>query len=113
MNMAVNGVTTEIVCAFCDGKGKDPFNLLSEKSTCHVCGGKGMVEARKPFMKCAYCKGAGKYKSYSCNVCKGKGVVPELEGDTKTCPECAGAGDDISSGMECMTCRGRGIVLAT
>ena len=62
-------------------------------------------------MKCAHCKGTGNYKTYSCNVCNGKGVVPELKGKTKVCSECYGSGDDIPSGMECLTCRGRGVVL--
>src|SRR3990167_262847 len=102
----------KIVCAFCKGGGTDPFALLSERSTCHVCGGGGEVEVTKPFMKCAYCKGTGNYKSYSCNVCKGKGVVPEIKGKTKVCPECYGSGEDISSDMECLTCHGKGVVLA-
>lgn len=111
MDMYNKEGNTKISCAFCSGKGRDPFDLLSEKSTCHVCSGTGKVSVSKPFMKCAYCKGTGNYKSYSCNVCKGKGVVPELKGDTKVCPECRGSGADISSDMECIACRGRGIVL--
>ena len=104
---------TRIACAFCSGKGTDPFDLLSEKSTCHVCGGKGKVDVSTPFMKCAYCNGTGNYKSYSCNVCRGRGVVPEIKGQTKMCPECYGSGDEVSSGMECLTCHGKGVVLST
>ncbi len=33
-----------IKCGFCKGKGKGPFNLLSELATCHVCGGKGVIK---------------------------------------------------------------------
>ena len=103
----------KIVCAFCNGRGIDPFDLLSEKSTCHVCGGKGKVDVSTLFMKCAYCKRTGNYKSYSCNVCRGKGVVPKLTGRTKVCPECYGSGEDISSDMECLTCHGKGVMLTT
>lgn len=102
----------KIRCVFCGGKGKDPFGLLSERSTCHVCGGIGEVTIGKSFMKCAYCKGSGNYKSYSCNVCGGKGFVQKLKGDIKICPDCYGSGEETPSGMECLTCHGKGVVLA-
>ena len=50
---------TEVECAFCRGKGTDPFALLSSLAQCEVCEGKGKVEARNPFIKCAFCAGTG------------------------------------------------------
>jgi DnaJ-class molecular chaperone len=34
-------MSTKIKCSFCEGKGKDPFNLLSKASQCQVCNGLG------------------------------------------------------------------------
>ena len=31
----------ELTCAFCQGKGRDPFGLLSVLSTCGACCGAG------------------------------------------------------------------------
>ena len=34
----------EVACAFCGGRGKDPFGIMSWLSTCCVCGGTGVVQ---------------------------------------------------------------------
>jgi len=46
-------------CAFCQGKGVDPFELLYRQSVCQVCGGAGQVTIHGPVRVCAYCKGTG------------------------------------------------------
>ena len=70
----------EIPCAFCKGKGKDPFDVPSKLSDCQTCWGRGMVAiADIPHQTCSACKGTGIFAHHrlSCSVCKGKGVVPE------------------------------------
>jgi len=101
-----------IRCAFCKGKGKDPFNLLSELATCQVCGGKGEVEVEEPVIKCAFCKGTGVYPHngrVTCTVCNGKGSI-HVKGNTNPCPECKGTGKEIDSGLPCIKCGGKGVV---
>ena len=69
-----------IVCAFCKGKGRDPFGIPSKLSNCQVCWGKGKVAiADIPHETCGACKGTGifEYHRLPCSVCKGKGVVPK------------------------------------
>ncbi len=101
-----------IKCAFCKGKGKDPFELLSELAACQVCSGTGKVEVIEPAIKCAFCKGTGVYPHIgrvTCTVCSGKGMVT-AQGDTGTCSECEGTGQTIDSGLPCINCRGKGVV---
>ena len=66
---------SEIKCAFCKGKGKDPFDLLSKLATCQVCGGTGKVKVDEPMIECAFCKGSGIYphERLTCSACNGKG----------------------------------------
>lgn len=100
-------------CAFCGGKGKDPFDIMSSLSTCCVCGGRGVVEVPVARVRCAHCGGSGAVKTLTCTVCGGIGVVPAPTGATLVCPECNGAGDDASApSMACLKCRGRGWVQA-
>ena len=69
---------TEVTCAFCKGKGKDPFHLMSALSNCPACGGRKTVRVREPHETCGACEGTGRYansKMY-CWTCHGKGVVP-------------------------------------
>jgi len=69
-----------ITCAFCKGKGRDPFGIPSKLSNCQVCWGKGKVAiADIPHETCGACKGTGifEYHRLPCSVCKGKGVVPK------------------------------------
>ena len=76
-----------VECAFCKGKGKDPFELLSKLATCQVCGGTGKVEVIEPAIKCAFCKGTGVYPRngcVTCTVCNGKGMVT-VKGETEGC----------------------------
>jgi len=105
-------VVSEITCAFCKGKGKDPFDLLSELAICQVCGGRGKVEVKEPAIKCVYCKGSGVYHNtrITCTVCNGKGVVTAPKGATDQCVECGGTGRAIDSAMPCLKCKGKGVV---
>ena len=103
--------TKKITCRFCGGKRTDPFNLLSSRSRCEVCKGTGEVTVPDPSVPCAFCRGAGSHKTFSCLVCKGTGRVPLLSGRTRKCPECEGRAYEISSGLECLRCHGRGVVL--
>lgn len=68
----------EIVkCAFCKGRGIDPFPVLSHLSTCPVCQGRGAVRVKKPYKICSACEGTGIYtrSHLYCWICRGKGVV--------------------------------------
>lgn len=101
-----------IPCAFCKGKGRDPFNLLSELATCQVCGGTGKVKITEPAINCAYCKGTGIYPHsvrITCTVCSGKGSVT-VAGVTEECPKCKGTAEAIDSGLPCIKCGGKGVV---
>lgn len=65
-------------CAFCRGRGRDPFGVLSYLSNCPVCHGRGTVRVVEPYETCKACEGTGLYfnsKMY-CWPCRGKGVVP-------------------------------------
>lgn len=103
---------SEIECAFCKGKGKDPFELLSVLAACQVCGGTGKVEVIEPALQCAFCKGTGVYPHngrVTCTVCNGKGMVT-VKGETEECAECEGTAKTIESGLPCIKCGGKGVV---
>jgi DnaJ-class molecular chaperone len=101
----------EIKCAFCKGKGIDPFKILSPISICAICEGKGKVKVEEPYIKCAFCHGTGVYPhtKLSCNICKGKGVVTFREPGI-TCPECKGKGQKFSTSYPCLRCGGKGVI---
>lgn len=102
-----------IKCAFCKGKGKDYFDLLSGMSSCQVCGGTGKVEVMEPMIKCAYCNGTGvppHNGRVTCTVCNGKGSVP-TRGATDECLECKGTGQSTDGGLPCIKCRGKGVIV--
>lgn len=102
-----------ITCAFCKGRGKDPFKLLSELATCQVCGGAGNIEVEDPAVKCAYCKGAGIYPHgtrITCTVCNGRGMVT-VKGAPDECLKCRGTGQEAESGLPCIECRGKGVMI--
>jgi len=102
-----------IMCAFCKGTGKDPFDLLSELATCQVCGGRAKVEVEEPAIKCVFCQGSGIYPCnarVTCTVCKGKGMVTIPKGITEQCPKCKGTGTAKDSGLPCLECKGKGVV---
>jgi len=104
-------MSKKIKCAFCDGKGVDPFGLLSTISKCQVCGGEGSVTVEDPAIKCAFCKATGKHRDLRlpCLVCGGKGMVNAPKG-AKECPDCGGRGVAPANYLPCMTCGGKGVI---
>ena len=100
-----------LICAFCKGKGKDPFEIMSKKATCQVCGGRGKVTVVEPSVPCAHCQSTGVSPGSRnvCTVCNGRGVVFVVDGK-KVCPECKGSGSAAESDLPCTTCGGRGVV---
>ncbi len=102
-------VFEELTCAFCRGRGKDPFAIMSSLSACCVCGGSGKVRVQTPYAPCAHCQGSGAIKTLTCTTCGGKGVVSRPAGPMVSCPQCRGTGDDASApAMACLKCRGTG-----
>ncbi len=101
-----------ITCAFCSGKGTDPFNCMSSQSVCVSCHGRGKLDVPYPHRRCVYCEGTGAYKTYRCSVCGGAGVVSVSDVPTRACPECGGIAFDKSSGLPCLKCHGLAVVPA-
>ena len=103
--------STKIKCAFCGGTGRDPFEVMSKKSSCPVCKGRGEVSVQEPLVPCAYCHGTGQQPRtrLSCPACQGKGVV-HLAGPTTECPNCEGAGKEPKTNMPCWVCKGAGLI---
>ncbi|MBU2462060.1 hypothetical protein KKH65_04200 [bacterium] len=105
----------EVKCAFCNGTGKDPFQLLSKLSDCQVCSGKGKVKINGPTVKCNFCGGTG-VQPYTtsrlhCLACGGVGVVTKIE-PSKKCPKCDGTGiyPRRPHPVACYICKGQGVV---
>lgn len=98
-------------CAFCNGEGKDPFDLLSEYARCEVCGGSGQVTVAEPIHRCAFCRGSGVFPGsrLTCTCCMGRGVVTVKE-PAEACPTCAGAGVLPGQALPCSVCGGKGLV---
>ena len=107
--------TTLVRCAYCHGRGVDPFGVLSPLSTCGVCGGKGQVEIETPYVPCAFCGGTGIFprSRLTCTACEGKGEI-HIQEPTTTCPTCGGLGVDPTGDLRlsCTTCGGAGVVSA-
>ena len=69
----------EIDCAFCRGRGQDPFGVTSKLSNCQVCAGRAHISIADIIHEtCGACEGTGIFAHHRlpCSVCKGKGVVP-------------------------------------
>jgi DnaJ-class molecular chaperone len=103
----------EIDCAFCAGRGTDPYDKLWRGATCYVCHGEKTVRVPFPYVACRFCNGSGSYKTFSCQVCRGVGVMALVKEPIKPCPDCAGQGSEQSSGFPCLVCRGRGEITFT
>ena len=102
-----NSLMSEITCAFCKGKGKDPFNLLSKLAACQVCGGTGKIEVDEPMVKCAFCKGTGihPHSRMTCTVCYGRGAVTCGEAKEQ-CPDRDGADHKANENIPSGVCGG-------
>ena len=98
-------------CAFCQGNGTDPFELLSKMSVCQVCGGRGEVTIHEPAIECAFCSGTGVHRDQrlTCVVCGGKGMV-NIKEPVDTCPDCKGKGIAQGDYLPCKQCGGKGVV---
>lgn len=100
-----------INCAFCRGKGRDPFGIMSHLSRCYACQGKKTLGVAKPVKSCPYCQGTGVSpigaRNY-CLVCRGRGIVTVPE-PGEVCPRCGGSGGE-RSGLYCIQCKGKGVV---
>jgi DnaJ-class molecular chaperone len=110
--------TERVTCAFCKGKGKDPFNLLSPLSTCQICGGLGHHILESPIARCAYCRGSGvhPFSRMTCTTCRGVGSIT-VPVNAIPCPGCGGSGQEsdhkfFDSVLSCTVCRGKGMVAA-
>lgn len=97
--------TATIKCAFCKGKGVDPFGIPSELSRCQVCNGRKVNVVLTPSEECPACLGTGVYKFHRlvCAVCKGRGQVSRVAGKDRT--EGCEPGNkemlDIETGLPC------------
>ena len=102
-----------VKCAYCRGRGKDPFGVPSRLSSCGVCGGSGVVEVEAPYRPCAFCSATGirPHSRLNCTACKGVGVIP-VEEPVETCPACGGKGRDGRGDLHlyCAACGGAGVV---
>jgi len=109
--------TTVVTCAFCGGRGRDPFGLLSPLATCQVCGSVGKHTLLLPIAACAYCRGTGvhPHSRLTCTSCKGVGMV-HVPAGAVACPACIGTGRRAvasiwpDSPLSCGYCRGKGLV---
>ena len=102
---AASAQFSQVPCAFCKGKGVDPFEILSKLSKCQVCGGRGKVTVKTPYEKCPACKGTGIFVTHRlpCAVCGGRGAVEKVQGRER-CEKCKGDGIEIETGLPCTTC---------
>ena len=109
--------TVEVLCAFCNGTGKDPFGVMSKLATCQVCGGTGRVKLHPPTALCAFCRDTGVYDNarLTCTTCDGVGTV-EIPVNAVPCPDCGGTGrsadgsNQAESALSCTRCGGKGVV---
>ena len=109
-NLHPSEEASSVNCAFCRGKGKDPFNLLSPLAECQVCCGRGVVMDTETAVGCAFCKGTGVHpgKRLTCTTCGGKGKVTVRE-PFETCSRCKGHGASPQEGLPCVECGGTGV----
>ena len=103
----------EIECPFCEGKGTDPFEVMSTLSNCPVCNGKCRLSVKEPLQECAFCEATGvhPYTRMTCTACLGNGVVT-MPRPVQKCAECGGTGANGHDRMPCTTCKGIGVVPA-
>lgn len=99
----------EFSCAFCKGKGIDPFGIMSPLSTCQVCFGTKKVKLFEPLEECIYCRGRGIFpqRRLTCTVCMGKGLI-NINQAYEKCPECQGKTVRNCEYLPCPRCKGKG-----
>lgn len=99
-----------VVCAFCDGRGIDPFGVMSTISVCGSCGGTGHVRVPEPRAGCAFCAGSGVQPGtrLTCGACHGKGAQTVRE-PLEPCDHCRSTGrEPVGAPLYCATCNGVG-----
>lgn len=104
----------KVQCAFCKGRGRDPFGVIYEGSICSVCSGSGEHSILKPHVQCAYCKGGGvEFGTRNpCLGCHGRGHVSlgSKKGPLTRCPSCRGGGMEQETKLVCSRCHGTGML---
>jgi len=106
----------EIKCAYCGGKGLDPFGSLRPATKCQVCVGSGRISITifedKKLVKCQYCRGTGRhpFTRMTCTSCKGKGALLVNKKAGKVCPDCQGSGATAQKNLPCRRCDGSGMI---
>jgi DnaJ-class molecular chaperone len=101
-----------VPCAFCGGRGKDPFGIMSRLSTCYVCGGEQGLWVNKPIKACLFCRGTGVSPTgarNACAACRGVGAV-HLREPSQTCTTCGGTGWCQPVRLYCHVCMGKGAI---
>ena len=98
---------TLITCAYCRGRGIDPFGIPSKLSRCQVCNGRKKNVVIEPFEECPACTGSGVYKHHRlpCAVCKGKGQLHHIPGKDRRygCKPENKEMLDIETGLPCLS----------
>lgn len=100
-------------CAFCNGAGRDPYEILSRLAKCPVCKGHKTVDVKTPAVPCASCRGTGRQRHtrLTCSACKGTGFVTLEAGPTTQCSQCSGTGRAVESDLACSLCKGAGLIV--
>lgn len=100
-----------IRCAFCHGRGVDPFGIMSPEATCQVCNGLSFHLIVKPHEPCAYCHATGVEVGTrnTCLSCGGRGRVSVSKSHV-LCGVCHGRGAPPDTRLRCGKCGGVGVV---
>lgn len=98
---------TLITCAYCKGRGVDPFGIPSKLSLCQVCNGRKKNAVAEPLEECPACLGTGVYRHHRlpCAVCKGKGQLHHIPGKDRKYG-CAPENKemlDVETGLPCLS----------
>ncbi len=101
------GTSSLITCAFCRGRGVDPFGIPSKLSRCQICNGRKKNSIIEPFEECPACSGTGVYKHHRlpCAVCKGRGHLHQILGKNRMygCKPENKEMLDIETGLPCLS----------
>lgn len=103
-----------IACAFCRGRGVDPFGIPSKISKCQVCKGRKENFILEPFEECPACVGRGVYKHHRlpCAVCGGRGDLHQIPGKNRRygCRPENKEMLDIETGLPCLSAYDLGLI---
>ncbi|MBW4519270.1 MAG: hypothetical protein KME16_06155 [Scytolyngbya sp. HA4215-MV1] len=110
-NLPLSG-SVQVQCAYCQGKGRDRFGVMSPQSTCQACHGTGTHWVTLPLIDCVYCRKTGISPTGTrnpCLACGGKAVQSQAN-RSFSCPRCGGTGTNQANGLYCYLCHGSGLV---